>query len=138
MPVLICLRRELWTGLISVGDQVPTCPVFTRAKIKSCLGILVNFPVTSVIFRILIGEGVLLLCRDAVGVFNSPSQVLPLWATVDLGVMAMKGCSAFPKALALLKPHHQIVYPGHLLWGVFPLCRDAVMYSTAPADWAIF
>ena len=46
MPVLICLRKELWTGLISVGDQVPTCPVFTRAKIKSHLGILVNFPVT--------------------------------------------------------------------------------------------
>ena len=47
MPVLICLRKELWTGLISVGDQVPTCPVFTRAKIKSHLGILVNFPVTT-------------------------------------------------------------------------------------------
>ena len=46
MPVLICLRKELWTGLISVGDQVPTCPVFTRAKIKFRLGILVNFHVT--------------------------------------------------------------------------------------------
>ena len=46
MPVLICLRKELWTGLISVGDQVPTCPVFTRAKIKSRFGILVIFPVT--------------------------------------------------------------------------------------------
>ena len=46
MPVLICLRKELWTGLISVGDQVPTCPVFTRAKIKFRLGILINFPVT--------------------------------------------------------------------------------------------
>ena len=44
MPVLICLRKELWTGLISVGDQVPTCPVFTRAKIKSRLGILDNLP----------------------------------------------------------------------------------------------
>ena len=44
MPVLICLRKELWTGLISVGDQVPTCPVFTRAKIKSHFGILVNLP----------------------------------------------------------------------------------------------
>ena len=44
MPVLIRLRKELWTGLISVGDQVPTCPVFTRAKIKSRLGILDNLP----------------------------------------------------------------------------------------------
>ena len=33
----------------------------------------------------------------------------PLQARVDLGVMAMKGYSVFPKALALLKPHHQII-----------------------------
>ena len=43
MPVLTCLREKLWTGLISVGDQVPTRPVFTRAKIKSRFGIIVNF-----------------------------------------------------------------------------------------------
>ena len=36
-------------------------------------------------------------------------QVLPLRARVDLGAMAMKGYSAFPKAPALLEPHHQIV-----------------------------
>ena len=36
-------------------------------------------------------------------------QMLPLQARVDLGAMAMKGCSAFPKAPALLKPHHQII-----------------------------
>ena len=35
--------------------------------------------------------------------------MLPLWARVDLTVMAMKGYSAFPKAPALLEPHHQIV-----------------------------
>ena len=38
-----------------------------------------------------------------------PYQVLPLRARVDLGAMAMKGCSAFPKAPALLEPLHQIV-----------------------------
>ena len=38
-----------------------------------------------------------------------PFQVLPLWARVDMGVMAMKGFSAFPKVLALLEPQHQIV-----------------------------
>ena len=38
-----------------------------------------------------------------------PYQVLPLRARVDLGAMAMKGYSAFPKAPALLEPHHQIV-----------------------------
>ena len=29
-------------------------------------------------------------------------------ARVDLGAMAMKGYFAFPEALALLEPHHQI------------------------------
>ena len=36
-------------------------------------------------------------------------QVLPLQARVDLRAMTMKGYSAFPKAPALLEPHHQIV-----------------------------
>ena len=36
-------------------------------------------------------------------------QVLPLQTRVDQGAMAMKGYSAFPKAPALLEPHHQIV-----------------------------
>ena len=36
-------------------------------------------------------------------------QVLLLRARVDLGAMAMKGYSAFTKAPALLKHHHQIV-----------------------------
>ena len=35
--------------------------------------------------------------------------MLPLRARVDLGAMAMKRYSAFPKAPALLEPHHQIV-----------------------------
>ena len=43
--------------------------------------------------------------------------------------MAMKGYSAFPKAAALLEPHHQIVYC-HIQetrWGgVLPHCREAV------------
>ena len=38
-----------------------------------------------------------------------PYQVLLLQARVDLGAMAMKGYSTFPKAPALLEPHHQIV-----------------------------
>ena len=38
-----------------------------------------------------------------------PYQVLPRRARVDLAAMAMKGCSIFPKAPALLEPHHQIV-----------------------------
>ena len=35
--------------------------------------------------------------------------MLPLWARVGLGAMAMKGCSVLPKARALLESHHQIV-----------------------------
>ena len=35
--------------------------------------------------------------------------VLPLRARVDQEVMAMKENSAFPKAPALLEPHHQII-----------------------------
>ena len=36
-------------------------------------------------------------------------QVLPLQARVNLGAMAIKGYSAFPKAPALLESHHQVV-----------------------------
>ena len=44
MPVLICLREKLWTRTYSIRDQVPTCPVFTRAEIKFRFGILKNLP----------------------------------------------------------------------------------------------
>ena len=45
--------------------------------------------------------------------------MLLLLVRVDLGTMAMKGYSAFPKAPALLEPHHQIVLC-HIL------CKGAV------------
>ena len=38
-----------------------------------------------------------------------PYQVLPLWTKIDLEVLAMNGYSIFPKAPALLEPHHQMV-----------------------------
>ena len=38
--------------------------------------------------------------------FSISTQELPLQARVGLGAMAMKGYSAFPKAPALLEPHH--------------------------------
>ena len=67
--------------------------------------------------------------------------MLPLWATVDLGAMAIKGYSTFPKAPALLEPHHQIIYC-HIQdtrWGggSYPSAEKQSVYSTAPADWAI-
>ena len=52
-----------------------------------------------------------------------PYQVLPLRARVNLGVMAMMGCSAFLKTPALKKPHLQIQ-------GVLPLCRESVTFIT--------
>ena len=45
MPVLICQREKLWTRTYSIGDQVPTCPVFTCAKIKSRFGIFSQYMV---------------------------------------------------------------------------------------------
>ena len=55
-----------------------------------------------------------------------PYQVLHLRARVDLGAMAMKGYSAFPKVPALLKPHHRIVsyHLQDIHWGsITPLQR---------------
>ena len=55
--------------------------------------------------------------------------------------MAMKGCSTFSNAPALLEPHHQITivsYQGHLLWmRSYPSAEVQSVYSTAPADWVI-
>ena len=66
--------------------------------------------------------------------------MLPLRARVDLGAMAMKGYSAFPKAPALLEPHHQIVIviSRTLVGGVsYASAKKQSVYSTAQADWAI-
>ncbi len=68
-----------------------------------------------------------------------PPQVLPPRARMDHGAMAMKGYTVFPKALALLEPHHQIVLCHNLdtrLWGSYPSAGMQPMYSTTPADWA--
>ena len=41
--------------------------------------------------------------------YIGPYQVLPFRARVGQEAMAMKGCSAFRKAPALLEPYHRIV-----------------------------
>ena len=52
--------------------------------------------------------------------------------------MAMKGYSAFPKALAFLEPHHQIVLY-HIkdtrFRGSYHFAELLSVYSTSPADW---
>ena len=59
--------------------------------------------------------------------------MLPLRTIVDLGMMAMKGYSAFLKAPALLEAHHQIAlcHISRTLTVGLPLCRDeaSVFYS---------
>ena len=58
--------------------------------------------------------------------------MLPLRAIVDLGVMAKKVYSAFPKAPTLLEPHHCLVsYPGHSLEEFYPAAEMQSVYSTS-------
>ena len=63
-----------------------------------------------------------------------PYQVLLHRAKVDLGAVAMKGCSAFPKAPTSLETHHQIVlcHIQDTHWGL-PLCREAVGIFYSPS-----
>ena len=64
-----------------------------------------------------------------------PYQVVPFQARMDLGTMAMKGCSAFSKAPSSLEPHHQIVlcHIHDIRWGgVLPLGREAVGVFYSP------
>ena len=53
---------------------------------------------------------------------------------MDQGAMAMKEYSAFPKAPALMEPHHQILsfISSTVIRGVLPLCRNAVSVSYSP------
>ena len=52
--------------------------------------------------------------------------MLPFQAKVDLGAMAKKGYSAFPKFTALLRSHHHIVLCHTQETHFLPLCREAV------------
>ena len=61
--------------------------------------------------------------------------MITLQARVDLGAMAMKGYSTFPKAPALREPHNQIIQC-HIRRGGIPTPQQLV-YSTAPTDWAV-
>ena len=60
-------------------------------------------------------------------------------ARVDLEERTMKRCSAFPKAPALLEPHHQLVswHIQDTRWvgEVLPSVEKQSVYSTAPANW---
>ena len=65
--------------------------------------------------------------------------MLPLRARVDLGAIAMKGYSKFPKAPALLEAHYQIVILDTRWGGSYPPpSKVQSVYSTAPAECAYF
>ena len=49
--------------------------------------------------------------------YIGPYQALPLRARVDLGAIAIKGYSAFPKAPASLEPHNQTAVISRTLVG---------------------
>ena len=64
--------------------------------------------------------------------------MLSLQARVDLGAMAMKGESVFPKAPALLEPHHQIISCHMEGEGLLPFYRDAVSVFYVIHPWVIW
>ena len=68
--------------------------------------------------------------------WNTP--LLPFCSKVDLGAMAMKEYSTFPKfsiARASLSDGF-MPYPEHLGWWSYPSAETQSVYSKAPADWA--
>ena len=62
-------------------------------------------------------------------------QVLPLWARLELGAIAMKGYAAFLIAKAS-RLDCLVSYPGHSLRECYPSAEMQSVYSAAPADWA--
>ena len=62
--------------------------------------------------------------------------MLPLRAR-DLGAIALKGYSAFPKIPAL-RSDYLVSYPGHLLGEFYSSAEMQSVCLAALADWAIF
>ena len=67
--------------------------------------------------------------------YMGPYQVLPLRARVDLGAMAMKGYSTFPKLQHSWNLTIRLfsVISRTLVRGVLPLCRGAVSVFYSPS-----
>ena len=59
-------------------------------------------------------------------------QALPLQARVNLGAIAIKGCSAFLKAPALIEPHHVWYHIQDTHWG--SLTEMQLVYFATPAN----
>ena len=125
MPGLICLREKLWTRTYSIGDQVPTCPVFTRAKIKSHFGILVNLPSHYFtlwrVFHTSISWGFSTGVWVTVRLLKSPGLSLLFW---PFSTMLLFGWSP----LVLLFPNLPVSLP--ILWGLFQVHQLQLLPSS--------
>ena len=65
--------------------------------------------------------------------------MLPLWARVDLGVMAIKGVLCISQRFSVTgaSPSDCLVsYPKHSLGESYPSAEIQSVYSAAPANWA--
>ena len=63
--------------------------------------------------------------------------MLPLWATVDLGVMAIKRYIPQSSNITGASTSDCLVsYLGHSLREPYPFVETQSVYSTAPANWA--
>ena len=111
----ITTRRTALTWLGLVSRHINHCWLFNA---QYCFYSYIKFMICKHIFRykVLNDKTVLFLiiqflleCQmDLFDLLIGPYQVLPPRFRVNLGAMAMKVFSAFPKATALQEPHHQI------------------------------
>ena len=68
--------------------------------------------------------------------------MLPLWTREDPRSNGNEGVHCIPQSSSIIRASPSdclLPYPGHSLRsevGVLPICRDAVIYSTAPTNWA--
>ena len=114
MPVLICLREKLWTRTYYIGDQVPTCPVFTRAKIKVPFWDFSQFRVTK-----WINSSIWPIDRTLTGTTTSGQS--------EPESNDNEGVFHSPQSFRIVVYHIVLCYIQDTRWvGVLPLCRDAV------------
>ena len=101
----VTIQLSVNTVLMSKNSSIEIIQFSISTQFRCKYGLIIkNISISSYSIQFSISM-LLVLFNPYIG----PDQVLPLRARVDLGAMAMKGCSAFPKAPELLEPHHQIV-----------------------------
>ena len=108
----ITIQFSISTVSMSNTDQFQRIQFSISTQFKYMYGLVVNNIFISSYSVIQFTQTIQFSISIPLVLFNpliGPYQVLPRRARVDLGAMAIKGYSAFPKARALLEPHHQII-----------------------------